>query len=1085
MDLFLLGPIEARLDDRPIALGTRKERAVLAMLGLEVGHTVSADRLAIGLWGERAPPSGPKLVQLYVSHLRRSLEGNGAQITTRGRGYELTLVGGEVDAVRFERLLEQGHAREALALWRGDPLSDVADEPFAVAEIRRLEDLRVRAAERAIDDDIAAGHHCDVIAELDALIDEHPLREHLHAQRMLALYRAGRQAEALDAYRRARALLVDEIGVEPGPELQQLHAAVLAQDPALDRGGAAAPPSPARIRSTPRRALLVAGALVLVAGPLAFGISRLSRSSGLGRLAENSVGVIEADSGLITKEYAVGRGPSAVTAGGGSVWVANTLDGTVTRIDRDGDVGTIPVRGAPAALAFGAGSLWVADSESRKVVQVDPGANKVARRYEVGEAPRALAVADGALWVLSGPEAAIKRIDLGRRRGPERVPLTATPTAIAAGAGALWVASEEAGTVTRVEPGSGVAGQPIPVGDGPSAVAVGAGAVWVANRHGGTLTRIDPAKRSVSWTIGVGSDPSAVTVDAGAVWVAGGDDGTVTRVDPHARTLMTIDVGPSSTAIAAAGGRVWTTAGVAAAAHRGGTLRVLYTTPPPGPSIDWLSAAGYYWVTFQVTSLAYDGLVAYRRVHGASGSTIVGGLATEAPAPSPDGRTYIFTLRSGLRYSDGSPVRPEDFRTSLERFLRVTRGSLPAFYDAIVGARRCVRQPKRCDLSAGIVTDPASRTITVHLTRPDGDLLHKLTLPFAYVVPGSTPVRRTGDRPLPGTGPYRITAWTLGRGGRLERNPYFRSGSRPSGFVDRIELHNRPAGHISKEIADVEHNAADVAYLASAFSSFVGREQLDRLGARAPGQLHSEPIAGAEWMFLNVRRRPFDDVDVRRALNYATDRRRMVKLVGGANVAAATCQFVPPGLQGHEPYCRYGAAPDLPRARRLVAASGTAGLRIVVWAPSSRTVVGRYFVDLLDDLGFRASLRVEDDYPMFELLREPRTRAQMGLQPWVSDYLSASNFIEPGFGCVPRAARPAWNLSYFCDPVVTREIREALAAQGAAAARHWTEADHRLVAEAPAVPLTTPRDLVFVSKRTGNVQHHLQWSTLFDQLWVR
>jgi peptide/nickel transport system substrate-binding protein len=260
---------------------------------------------------------------------------------------------------------------------------------------------------------------------------------------------------------------------------------------------------------------------------------------------------------------------------------------------------------------------------------------------------------------------------------------------------------------------------------------------------------------------------------------------------------------------------------------------------------------------------------------------------------------------------------------------------------------------------------------------------------------------------------------------------------------------------------------------------------LDRLGARAPGQIHSQPLAAVEWMFLNVRRPPFDDVNVRRALNYATDRDHMVELAGGADLAAATCQFVPPGLHGHDRYCPYGAEPDLQLARRLVAASGTAGARVVVWAPTSRSVVGRYFVDLLDDLGFRPSLRVMADYPYIEMLREPGTRAQIGLQTWVDDYLAASNFIEPHFGCVPRAARPAWNFSYFCNSAVTRGIREALGAEGAAAAEHWAAVDRRLVDLAPAVPLTTHRDLVFVSKRVGNVEHHLQWFTMFDQLWVR
>ena len=193
------------------------------------------------------------MVQNYVWRLRRSLAGDGgAEIVTRGRGYELRIDRELVDVCRLERLVSEaaraaeagepanGAAREALALFRGDPLADVADEPFAVAEIRRLEELRLTAAELAIDADLAAGRHHEVVGEIDALLAENPLRERLHAQRMLALYRCGRQAEALEAYRHARRTLVEEIGVEPAPELRRLHDAILRQDPSLDVEPAAA-----------------------------------------------------------------------------------------------------------------------------------------------------------------------------------------------------------------------------------------------------------------------------------------------------------------------------------------------------------------------------------------------------------------------------------------------------------------------------------------------------------------------------------------------------------------------------------------------------------------------------------------------------------------------------------------------------------------------------------------------------------------------------------------------------------------------------------------------------------------------------
>jgi predicted ATPase/DNA-binding SARP family transcriptional activator len=234
VEVRLLGPLEVRLGDGPVDLGPRKQRAVLAMLALEAGRTVSVDRLAEGVWGDRLPPSAAKMVQLYVSHLRRVLDGDRARIVTRGRGYELQLADGEVDAARAERLLEQSRPREALALWQGEPLADLAGEPFAAVEIRRLQELRLRAAELAIDADLSAGRHAELIVELDTLVAANPMRERLHAQRMLALYRANRQVEALAAYRAARAGLVEQIGVEPGAELRRLHEQILAHDPALD-----------------------------------------------------------------------------------------------------------------------------------------------------------------------------------------------------------------------------------------------------------------------------------------------------------------------------------------------------------------------------------------------------------------------------------------------------------------------------------------------------------------------------------------------------------------------------------------------------------------------------------------------------------------------------------------------------------------------------------------------------------------------------------------------------------------------------------------------------------------------------------
>jgi ABC-type transport system substrate-binding protein/DNA-binding SARP family transcriptional activator len=1100
VDLRLLGPVELRLDDRPIELGPRKQRAVLAMLALHVGRTVSADHLVEGLWGEDPPSSAAKMVQLYVSHLRPLLAGSGAQIVTRNGGYELQLPEREVDAVRFERLVEESRAREALGLWRGDALADVAAEPFAAAEIRRLDELRLCAAETAIDVDLAAGRHAEVIGELEALVAEEPLREHLHAQRMLALYRSGRQSEALAAYRDARAELIEQIGVEPGGELRRLQDAILAHDPALDVPETADPePERPPAPRPPRLRLLVAAAILVVAGVTAFGVIRVLEPDGLPGIDENAVGLIEPDTGLITAQYGVGKRPSAIVSGGGSVWIANAADGTVSRFGRDREQTVIPVGGRPAALAFGGGSLWVADSDARTVAQIDPGANKVLPPIEVGNAPRSLAAVDGAVWVASGVDGRIRRIDLERGRVTQSVPVGANPSAIAAGAGALWVASEEAGTVTRIDPRTGAVVQAIPVGNGPVAVAVGEGAVWVVNRQDGTLVRLDPATNAVSWAVPIGRDPTAVAVGGGAVWVAGGEQGVVSRVDPdEPRDVKKLKTGNSPAAIAVANGSVWTAAGATQSAHRGGTLRVL--VPSPSDSLvpmDWLDWHAYTtWATPQLSSLAYDGLVAYRRVEGAAGATIVGALATAAPAPSRDGRTYAFNLRPGIRFSDGTAVRPEDFRASMERFLRVAGTDYAPIYSRIVGAQQCVDRPARCDLSKGIETASGARTITIHLTKPDADLLHKLTLAPAFVVPGDSPVRSTTGRTPPGTGPYRVVNWAGKRGGMLVRNPHFRAtGARPDGFADRIEVAVRDETTVEAQIGDVQRGAADIAVVANTFASYVKPDRLRALFASSPGRVHSAPAPVTDWVYLNVRRRPFDDPRVRQAVNLAFDRASVVELSGGADVGQATCQIIPSAFPGYAPYCPYTAArtpggawtaPDMQRARRLVKESGRAGERVRLFGtnyPASRVAVGRYLVTLLNRLGFRATQHVYgwDKEPTKKAL----ARSQAGFVGWGADYISASTFIEAQFACAAIGGKDPKNLSRLCDPKLEAQIDRALRTPPADAAPAWAAADRRVTDLAAAVPMTNRRSVVVVSKRVGNVKTHAQWFTLLDQMWVR
>jgi peptide/nickel transport system substrate-binding protein len=403
-----------------------------------------------------------------------------------------------------------------------------------------------------------------------------------------------------------------------------------------------------------------------------------------------------------------------------------------------------------------------------------------------------------------------------------------------------------------------------------------------------------------------------------------------------------------------------------------------------------------------------------------------------------------------------------------------------------------MRSRARCDLSRGIETDSPARTITIHLTRRDADFLHKLTMPFAFVVPAGSPTRGSTGRTPPGTGPYRVAAWDAKRGGTLSRNRNFRAGparSRGDGFVDRIEVGVHDKRTIERRIAAVQRGAADLAVLADPFGTLVSQDRLRAMLARSPGQVHSKPAPNTDWIFFNTERRPFDAVRVRRAVNLAIDRDRVVALSGGREAGQPTCQVLPLGFPGYDPYCPHTApptttgkwtAPDMQRARQLVAASGRAGDHVIVRVPEFREPVGRYYARLLDDLGFRTTVRVlsflDDDTWV------PAVRAQTGFVGWGADYVAPSTFVKTAFAC---AARGTYNLSLLCDKTLERQIARAVATPPEDAAEAWATADHHLTDLAAVAPLTSRRTAVLVSKRVGNVKRHPQWSTLLDQMWVR
>ncbi len=272
LDFRILGPLEVSDAGEPIQLHGQKQRALLALLLLEPNRVVSTDRLVDALWGEEPPRTAGTSLQNFISQLRKLL---GIEtLVTKPPGYELRLAPEQLDLERFRRLVEEaqreqplGRAdklRKALAIWRGPPLADLGFESFAQSEIGRLEELRLAVVEDRIEADLDAGRDAELVGELETIAEEHPLRERPRAQLMLALYRAGRQAEALQIYHDTRRVLVEELGIDPSPTLQQLHGSILRQDPALEHG-VAAPAAPAdRVRDVVET--MLGGRLVPVLG---------------------------------------------------------------------------------------------------------------------------------------------------------------------------------------------------------------------------------------------------------------------------------------------------------------------------------------------------------------------------------------------------------------------------------------------------------------------------------------------------------------------------------------------------------------------------------------------------------------------------------------------------------------------------------------------------------------------------------------------------------------------------------------------------------------------------------------------------
>ncbi len=600
----------------------------------------------------------------------------------------------------------------------------------------------------------------------------------------------------------------------------------------------------------------------------------------------------------------------------------------------------------------------------------------------------------------------------------------------------------------------------------------------MANRTDGTVSRIDPGT-DVAETRRVGRALHAVAAGDEGVWVADAASGSVLRIDPRSLQVVdTVEIGSSPAALAVFDSGVWTAALAATSTHRGGTLRVSATVQRPRLSL--IEPA--LW--FPPAALVYDGLVGYRRAGGSAGGTLAANLASDLPEPSRDGRTYLFTLRRNVHFSNGAPLRPEDVRASFERLLgmptRIRNFFVPDL-PPIQGAGRC--RPNRCDLSEAIETNAAAGTVTIHLSQPDPDALHKLH--NVFIVPSGSPSKPVTTRPLPGTGPYMIERWDPRRGGQLVRNAQFQVWSpeaRPDGFPDEIAVRlQRPR----VQVAAVEEDAADIAVVSRGIGSFA------QLRGRHGARLHTDPSALTWYAFLNVRAPPFDDAGVRRALNLAVDRDRVAELFGTPETHTPTCQLLPPGLHGYAPSCRFTVnpnaagtwiGPDMATARRLVAASGTRGMKVEFWGTREWAPLTRYFVSLLSELGYRATARTFDELSSIfvNAAGEPRPRPQLGLWVWEASSAGRFSFLKALVSCAGE-----FNLSRFCDPELDAQMERAADASGPEATELWQRVETSLAEQAPTVPLVNESSTSLTAKRVGNYQHHPLWGPLLDQLWVR
>ena len=524
--------------------------------------------------------------------------------------------------------------------------------------------------------------------------------------------------------------------------------------------------------------------------------------------------------------------------------------------------------------------------------------------------------------------------------------------------------------------------------------------------------------------------------------------------------------------------------------HKGGTLKLLAKSA--GGTLDpKVNYTLQYWQLYQAM---YDGLLAFKKVNGQESFTVVPDLAEAMPEVSGGGKTYTFTLRKGIKFSDGRDVTVDDVAASFKRIFTVSSPTAGTFYNGIIGAAACLKTPTSCDLSKGVVVDKATNKIVINLVDPDPELPYKLSVPHASILPANAPAKDAGNTPIPTTGPYMVASYDPNTALKMVRNPHFTEWSRdaqPQGYSDEID--ESFGLTVEAAVTAVQNGQADWLF------DPPPADRLSEIGTKYADQVHVNALTAFWYLPMNTNLAPFNNIKARQAVNWAVDRAAVVKLFGGEKLAQPVCTFLPPEFPGHVDDCQYTkgggttwSAPDLEKAKQLVQESGTAGqeVGIVVSDDEVNKAVGEYVQSVLTSIGYKATLKPISGNIQFTYIQNTKNKVQISLSQWYQDYPAASDFLNVLLSCASftPGSDSSINIAGFCDKTIDAQMKDALVTGRTSmdqANAKWAAVDKAVMTAAPTAPLLTPKLIDFTSKRVGNYQFSKQFYMIVSQLWTK